>query len=88
MPSFVPLSTAIKIIKIGDIIKCLQHSKDQSSLINDNKDISIQLYGDKKVELFSDLLNLVNVPLFTENEFVKVIDNFYNVVDEYVLKLS
>jgi len=87
MPSFVPLSTASKITRIGDVIKSLQHSNDQSSLIN-YKDISIQLYGHKKDELFSDLLNLVNVPLFTKNEFVKVIDKFYNVVDEYMLKAS
>jgi len=87
MPSFVPLSTASKITRIGDVIKSLQHSKDQSSLIN-YKDISIQLYGHKKDELFSDLLNLVNVSLFTKNEFVKVIDKFYNVVDEYMLKAS
>ncbi|CAI6347093.1 unnamed protein product [Macrosiphum euphorbiae] len=87
MPSFVPLSTASKITRIGDVIKSLQHSNDQSSLIN-YKDISIQLYGHKRDELFSDLLNLVNVPLFTKNEFVKVIDKFYNVVDEYMLKAS
>ncbi|XP_060869690.1 gamma-tubulin complex component 4 [Metopolophium dirhodum] len=87
MPSFVPLSTASKITRIGDVIKSLQYSNDQSSLIN-YKDISIQLYGHKKDELFSDLLNLVNVSLFTKNEFVKVIDKFYNVVDEYMLKAS
>lgn len=87
MPSFIPLSTASKITRIGDVIKSLQHSNDQSSLIN-YKDISIQLYGHKKDELFSDLLNLVNVPLFTKNEFVQVIDKFYNVVDEYMLKAS
>jgi len=87
MPSFVPLSTASKITRIGDVIKSLQHSNDQSSLIN-YKDISIQLYGHKKDELFSDLFNLVNVPLFTKNEFVQVIDKFYDVVDEYMLKAS
>jgi len=87
MPSFVPLSTASKITRIGDVIKSLQNSNDQSSLIN-YKDISIQLYGHKKDELFSDLLNLVNVPLFTKNEFVRVIDKFYSVVDEYMLKAS
>lgn len=87
MPSFVPLSTASKITRIGDVIKSLQHSNDQLSLIN-YKDISIQLYGQKKDELFSELLNLKNVPLFTKNEFVQVIDKFYKVVDEYMLKAS
>ncbi|KAF0755697.1 gamma-tubulin complex component 4 [Aphis craccivora] len=87
MPSFVPLSTASKITRIGDVIKSLQHSNDQLPLIN-YKDISIQLYGHKRDELFSSLLNLVNVPLFTKNEFVQVIDKFYNVVDEYMLKAS
>lgn len=87
MPSFIPLSTASKITRIGDVIKSLQHSNDQSSLIN-YKDISTKLYGQKKEQLFSDLLSLENVPLFTKNEFVGVIDKFYNVVDEYMLKAS
>lgn len=87
MPSFIPLSTASKITRIGDVIKSLQQSNDQSSLIN-YKDISTKLYGQKKDKLFSDLLNLVNVPLFTKNEFVGAIDKFYNAVDEYMLKAS
>lgn len=87
MPSFVPLSTASKVTRIGDVIQSLQQSHDQSSLIN-YKDISIELYGPKKEQLFSDLLNLENVPLFTKNEFIAVIDKFYNVVDEYMLKAS
>lgn len=87
MPSFIPLSTASKITKIGDVIKSLQQSHDQSSLIN-YKDISIELYGQKKSKLFSDLLSLQNLPLFTKNEFIGVIDRFYNVVDEYMLKAS
>lgn len=87
MPSFVPLSTASKITRIGDVIKSLQHSQDQLSSIN-YKDISIKLYGSKKDQLFSDLLNLKNIPLFTKNEFVGVIDKFYNIVDEYMLKAS
>lgn len=87
MPSFVPLSTAYKITRIGDVIKSLQYSHDQSKVIN-YKDISVELYGHKKDKLFSDLLNLVNLPLFTRNEFVGVIDKFYNVVDEYMLKAS
>jgi len=87
MPSFVPLSTASKITRIGDVIKSLQHSHDQSKLIN-YKDISTVLYGHNKDQLFTDLLNLENVPLFTRNEFVGIIDKFYNVVDEYMLKAS
>lgn len=87
MPSFIPLSTACKITRIGDAIKSLQHSHDQSSLIN-YKDISTELYGQKKDQLFSDLLNLESVPMFTKNEFDSVIDAFYNVVDDYMLKAS
>lgn len=87
MPTFVPLSTASKITRIGDVIKSLQQSHDQSSMIN-YKDISIKLYGSKKDELFSDLLNLEKVPLFTKNEFIGVIDKFYDVVDEYMLNAS
>lgn len=87
MPSFVPLSTASKITRIGDVIKSLQHSQDQLSSIN-YKNISIKLYGSKKDQLFFDLLNLNNIPLFTKNEFVGVIDKFYNIVDEYMLNAS
>lgn len=87
MPSFVPLSTANKIIRIGDVIKSLQHSYDQLTLIN-YKNTSTELYGIKKDQLFSDLLYLGNISLFTKNEFVGVIDKFYNVVDEYMLKTS
>ncbi|VVC33563.1 Gamma-tubulin complex component protein [Cinara cedri] len=87
MPSFVPISTASKITRIGDVIKSLQHSHDQLSYIN-YKDISIELYGQKRDQLFADLLNLENLPMFTKNEFVEVIDKFYNVVDEYMLKAS
>lgn len=87
IPTFIPLSTASKITRIGDVIKSLQHSHDQSSLIN-YKDISTELYGQKKDQLFSDLVNLENVPLFTKHEFIEVIDKFYNVVDEYMLKAS
>lgn len=87
MPSFVPLSTASKITRIGDVIKSLQQSHNQSLLIN-LKDISTELYGQKKNQLFSDLLSLESVPLFTKNEFVEVIDKFYNVVDDYMLKAS
>lgn len=87
MPSFIPLSTASKVTRIGDVIKSLQQSHNQSSLIN-YKDISIELYGPRKGQLFSDLLNLQNVSLFTKNEFIGVIDKFYNVVDEYMLKAS
>lgn len=87
MPSFVPISTASKITRIGDVIKSLQHSHDQLSFIN-YKDISTELYGQKKDQLFSDLHNLKNLSMFTKNEFVEVIDKFYNVVDEYMLKAS
>lgn len=87
MPSFVPLSTASKITRIGDVIKSLQQSHNQSLLIN-FKDISLELYGQKQEQLFSDLLGLESIPLFTKNEFVLVIDKFYNVVDEYMLKAS
>jgi len=87
MPSFVPLSTASKITRVGDVIKSLQQSHDQLSSIN-YKNISIELYGQRKDQLFSDLLNLENIPLFTKNEFVGVIDKFYNVVDEYMLKAT
>lgn len=87
MPTFVPLSTASKITRIGDVIKSLQNACDQSSLVN-YKDISRELYGQKRDQLFSDLLNLENEPLFTKKEFVEVIDKFYNVVDEYLLKAS
>lgn len=87
MPSFVPLSTASKITRIGDVIKSLQQSHSQSLPLN-FKDISTELYGQKKDQLFSDLLSLESVPLFTKNEFVGVIDKFYNVVDEYMLKAS
>jgi gamma-tubulin complex component 4 len=87
IPSFVPLSTASKITRIGDVIKSLQQSHNQSLLIN-FRDISTEIYGQKKDQLFSDLLNLGSVPLFTKNEFVEVIDKFYNVVDEYMLKAS
>lgn len=87
MPSFIPISTASKITRIGDVIKSLQHSHNHLSFIN-YKDISIELYGQKKDQLFSDLLNLEKLSMFTKNEFVEVIDKFYNVVDEYMLKAS
>lgn len=85
IPSFIPLSTASKITRIGDVIKSLQHSNNQLLFIK-YKDISTDLYGQKKDQLFCDLLNLENVPMFTKNEFESVIDKFYNVVDEYMLK--
>lgn len=87
LPSFIPLSTASKITRIGDTIKSLQHSHDQPSLIN-YKDISTELYGQKKDQLFSDLLSLESVPMFTKNEFDCVINVFYNTVDDYMLKAS
>lgn len=87
MPSFVAVSTASKIARIGDVVKSIQHSHGQTSLIN-YKDISTELYGEKKDQLFSSLLNLENVTLFSKNEFVRVIDLYYNVVDEYMFKAS
>lgn len=87
MPSFIPLSTASKIIRIGDVIKTLHHTRDQSSVIN-YKHISTELYGPKKDQLFTELLDLEKMNLFTKNEFIRVIDKLYNSVDEYMLKAS
>lgn len=87
MPSFIPLSTASKITRIGDVIKTLDFPQDQSSLIN-YKHISTELYGPKKDELFTELLDLEKMNLFTKNEFIRVIDKFYTVVDDYMLKVS
>jgi len=87
MPSFVPLSTASKITRIGDVIKSLLNSQNQSQVIR-SRDIAAVLYEHKNEQLFKDLQNLENVSVFNRNAFVCVVDKFYNVVDEYMLKAS
>ncbi|XP_050421903.1 gamma-tubulin complex component 4 isoform X2 [Adelges cooleyi] len=87
MPSFISLSVANKIIRMGEVIRSLQNSYGEQCP-TEYKNISHELYGQKRDQLFQDLLALENVPLFTKNEFTDVIDKFFNVVDEYLMKAS
>ncbi|XP_050538502.1 gamma-tubulin complex component 4 [Daktulosphaira vitifoliae] len=87
MPSFVSLSVANKIICMGEVINSLQFTQRQFSTIQ-YKSTAHELYGSKKNLLFCNLLDLENLPLFTKTEFTEVIEKFYFVVDEFMMKVA